>query len=69
VVLEEQTEPPVDLPPMDIEDNHQPIQARIDTPSLRRSSRRKLVLAEDSHPSTDVVKPRARLSRFKVSPL
>jgi predicted RNase H-like nuclease (RuvC/YqgF family) len=31
--------------------------------------RRKLVLAEDSLPSTDVVKPRARLSRFKVSPL
>jgi hypothetical protein len=69
VVLEEQIEPPMELPPMEIEDNPQSIQTRIDAPTLRKSSRRKLVLAEDSHPSTDVIKPRARLSRFIVSPL
>jgi hypothetical protein len=69
VFIEEKTKPPVELPPMEIEDNPQTIQARIDTPTLRRSSRRNIILAEDSHPITDVVKPRARLSRFKVSPL
>jgi hypothetical protein len=69
VVVEDQTEPLVELPPMEIEDNPPTIQARVDTPALRRSSRRKLVLAEESLPSSDVVKPRARLSRFKVSPL
>jgi hypothetical protein len=45
LVIEEQTEPPVELPPMEIEDNLETIQARVDTPSLRRSSMRKLVLA------------------------
>jgi hypothetical protein len=35
----------------------------------KRSSRRKLVLAEESHQSTEIIKPRTRLSRLKVSPL
>jgi hypothetical protein len=65
VVLEEQIEPHVELPPMEIEDNPQIIQARIDTPSLRRSSRRNLVLAEDSHPRTDVIKPKLSYQDFK----
>jgi hypothetical protein len=64
-----QTEPPMELPPMEIEDNPPTIQDRVDTPSLRRSSRRNLVLTEESLPRSDVVKTRSRLSRFKVSPL
>jgi inosine-uridine nucleoside N-ribohydrolase len=54
---------------MEIEDNPQTIQVKIGTPALRRSSRRKLVLAEESHQSTEVIKPRTRLSKLKVSPL
>jgi hypothetical protein len=54
---------------MVIEDNPRTIQARVDTLALKRSSRRNVVLVEDSLPNTDVVKPRARLSRFKVSHL
>jgi hypothetical protein len=69
VVIEEQLEPPMELPQMEIEDNAQTIQVKIGTPSLRRSSRRKLVLAEESHQKTEVIKPRTRLSKLKVSPL
>jgi hypothetical protein len=54
---------------MEIEDNPPNIQARIDTPALRGSSRRKLVLAEESIPSSDMVNPTIKLSKFKASPL
>jgi hypothetical protein len=54
---------------MEIEDNPPIIQDKIDTPSLRRSSRRKLVLSEESIPSSDMVKPSSKLSKFKSSPL
>jgi hypothetical protein len=43
--VEDQAKPLVELPHMEIEDNPPIIQAKIDTPALRRSSRRKLVLA------------------------
>jgi hypothetical protein len=69
LVIEEQLEPPMELPQMEIEDNPQTVQVKIGTPALRRSSRRKLVLAEESHQSTEVIKPRTRLSKFRVSPL
>jgi hypothetical protein len=54
---------------MEIEDNPPIIQAEIDTLVLRRYSRRKLVLVEESIPSSDMVKPSANLLKFKASPL
>jgi len=59
----------VELPPLEIEDNFPTMQARVDTPTLKSSSRRRLVLAEGSLPSIDIVKHRDRLSRFKFFPL
>ena len=54
---------------MEIEDNPQSVHVKMGTPTLRNSSRRKLVLTEESHQSTKVIKPRTRLSKLKVSPL
>jgi len=54
---------------MEIEDNPPIIQAKIDTLVLRRSSRRKFVLEEESIPINYMVKPSAKLSKFKSSPL
>jgi hypothetical protein len=59
----------MELPQMEIEDNAQIIQDKIGTPTLRRSSKRKIVLAKEYHQSTGVVKPRTRLSKLKVYPL
>jgi hypothetical protein len=44
-VIEEQEEPLVELPQMEIEDNPPIIQSTVDTPVLRISSRRKFVLS------------------------
>jgi hypothetical protein len=68
-VVEDQTKCLVELPHMEIEDNPPIIQAKVDTPALRRSSRRNLVLVEEFLPSNDMVKPSAKLSRFRASPL
>jgi hypothetical protein len=68
-VIEEQAEPLVELPQMDIEDNSPIIQSTVDTPVLRISSRRKLVLSEEFVPSSEMVEPSDKLSKFKASPL
>jgi hypothetical protein len=54
---------------MEIEDNPQTIQVKIDSPALIRSSRRKLVPTKEYHQSIKVIKPRTRFSKFRVSPL
>jgi septal ring factor EnvC (AmiA/AmiB activator) len=54
---------------MEIEDNSPIIQSTVDTPVLRRSSRRKLVLSEEFVPSSEMVEPSDKLSKFKASPL
>jgi hypothetical protein len=54
---------------MEIEDNSPIIQATVNIPVLRRSSRRKLVLSEESDPSIDVIEISDKLLKFKSSPL
>jgi hypothetical protein len=51
----------MELSQMEIKDNPQTAQDKIGTPDLRRSSRRKIVIAEESHQSIEVIKPRTRL--------
>jgi hypothetical protein len=69
VVIEEQLEPLVELPPLEIEDNPQTIQAKTGTPALRKHSRRKIVLAKEYYQGIEVINPKTRLSRLKFSPL
>jgi hypothetical protein len=54
---------------MEIEDNPPIIQSIVDTPVIRRSSRRKIVLSEEFVPSSEIVEPSDKLSKFKASPL
>jgi hypothetical protein len=68
-VIEEQEEPLVEIPQMEIEDNPPIIQSTVDTLVLRISSMRKLVLSEEFVPSSEMVEPSDKLSKFKYSPL
>jgi hypothetical protein len=54
---------------MEVEENLPIIQSTVDTLVLRRSYRRNLVLSEDFVPSSEMVEPSDKLSKFKASPL
>jgi hypothetical protein len=54
---------------MEVDDDIQIIEIKTGVPAPRRSSRNKLTIVEQSHQEIELIKPRTKLPKLKVSPL
>jgi hypothetical protein len=69
MVCEEQLDTPIEPSAMEVDDDLQIIEVKAVAPALRRSLRNKLAFAEQSQQEMELVKPRIKLPKLKVSPL